>query len=203
MSRDKPDAVGSRQLLANYFRKFDAARASISPESVSRLLIALLEVRDSGNSVFLFGNGGSAATASHAANDWMLGTKLRDPSLRCINLSESTAQITAIANDFSYEVSLSRQLEHLAKAGDVLILISASGSSRNLLEGVAAANSKGVRVFALTGFDGGELAQNESVISVVAKTHHGEYGVSEDLHMCLVHIVKEHLMSVAIAESQE
>ncbi len=112
----------------------------------------------SGGTVFFCGNGGSAADSQHMAAE-LVGRFLSDRKpLRAVSLSDNTASITAIANDYGYEHVFSRQLRALAREGDVLFAISTSGASPSVLEAAAAARSMGVRVVAMTGSGGGDFA---------------------------------------------
>ena len=182
--------------VQSYYQRFESARESIDIGLVEAFISELLRVRLAGNRVFTFGNGGSATTASHAANDWMLGSKLENPALKCIALCDSVSELTATANDYAYSEVLSRPLSMLGADGDVLVIFSASGSSPNLIRGIEVAHSLGMRVFAFTGFDGGEIAKDSRVTSIICRTEQNEYGVSEDLHLLLVHIVKDFLMRI-------
>lgn len=157
-------------------------------------LVSLLQrIRKSGSTVFIAGNGGSASTAEHISLDWMLGTGLSSPPLRVVSLSESSASITATGNDFAFDAIFSRQLQSLAVEGDLLVVISASGNSANLVGLVEEARGMGVQIVAITGFDGGQLAQLAE-LSVHVPTAVGDYGVAEDLHLMIGHIVKEVLI---------
>ena len=112
-----------------------------------------------GGKVLLFGNGGSAADAQHMAGE-MVGRMLVDrEALPAIALTTDTSNITAIANDFSYDDIFSRQVQSLANKGDLIIAISTSGNSKNILEGVKAAKQKGCYVIGLTGGTGGKLKE--------------------------------------------
>lgn len=182
--------------VESYFQRFEAARESIDVGLVQVFTSELLRARLAGHRVFTFGNGGSATTASHAANDWMLGSKLENPSLKCIALCDSVSELTATANDYAYSEVLARPLSMLGVGGDLLVIFSASGSSPNLIRGIEVAHSLGMGVFAFTGFDGGEIAKDPRVTSIICRTEQYEYGVSEDLHLLLVHIVKDYLMSI-------
>lgn len=150
--------------------------------------IALLEdAREHGRRVFLAGNGGSAATASHMANDLMKTvTKTGGKALRAISLSDNAQLVTAIANDEGYERIFSEQLRTLAHDGDLLIVISGSGNSPNLLRAVECAKEHNVRTIAFLGMDGGTL--NGMVdLPIVVPSH--DYGPIEDVHMIFNHLL--------------
>lgn len=189
-----------RQILLSYFNRLDSSRSTIDSRALGVFVQDILKAREGMKRVHIFGNGGSAATANHAANDWMLGSGLRNPPLRCVSLAESTSQVTALGNDVSFDEIASRQLSVLANPGDVLLTISASGSSPNLLHAVSTAHQMGVFCHSFSGFDGGELSKLPYVNSIVAHSPHGDYSVPEDLHLSLVHIVKEILVEIARRE---
>lgn len=183
-----------QSLVAGYFSRATASINGINQGKILELVSLLQRIRRSGATVFIAGNGGSASTAGHIALDWMLGTGLSSPPLRVISLAESSASITATGNDFAFDTVFSRQLKPLARHGDLLVVISASGNSPNLVGVAQEAKEIGVQVVAITGFDGGLLAQAADV-SVHVPTAIGDYGVAEDLHLMIGHIVKETLIA--------
>ena len=172
-----------------------AALNSIDLGSVELIVQALLEARDRGWTVFVVGNGGSAATASHMATDLMLGSGLANPPLRVIALADNHAAITATGNDFGFDQIFSRQLRHLAKPHDLLIAVSASGNSPNVLSCVEAALELGLTTVAFAGFDGGKLATMVELL-VHVPTRQGAYGPVEDVHLMVNHMITEQLKDV-------
>lgn len=184
----------AEELIDSYRHRMSASLESFDFATILALVREIQLVREKGRTVFIAGNGGSAATSNHLALDWMLGTKLTNPPLRVISLSESVASITATGNDLSFGDVFARQLEALSEEDDLLVIISASGNSPNLVKLSEVAQRKGCRIAALTGFDGGKLA-NIADVSVHVTTADGDYGVSEDLHLMIGHIVKELLIS--------
>jgi D-sedoheptulose 7-phosphate isomerase len=165
---------------------------SIDLDAVETVTKSLLEARARGATVFIVGNGGSAATASHMATDLMLGSGLVDPPLRVIALTDNQAIITATGNDVAYDQVFSRQLRHLAKAQDLLMAVSASGNSPSVLACVGAANEMGLTTVAFTGFDGGHLATMVDLL-VHVPTRQGAYGPVEDVHLMVNHMITEQL----------
>lgn len=141
------------------------------------------------NTVFIIGNGGSAATASHMTNDLSLSEFKagRKKALRVQSLTDNIPLITAIANDESYEDIFLRQLQIYRRPGDVLLAVSASGNSPNIIKAVEWFRSDGGRVASFVGFDGGKLRQLSDVF-VHVRTEKGEYGLVEDVHMILDHM---------------
>lgn len=135
--------------------------------------------------IYVIGNGGSASTASHFACD------LTTHGYRAISLTDNNAVITRIGNDFGYDNIFIEQLKLYFKAGDVLVAISASGNSPNLLRAVEYANTLGTTV-AIVGFDGGRLA-NMCNIVVHTRTNNGDYEGAEDRHLEVCHAVAKRL----------
>jgi D-sedoheptulose 7-phosphate isomerase len=125
-------------------------------EAAAKLMIAALRA---GNKIFFFGNGGSAADSQHLAAE-LIGRYRKDRgALAAIALSTDTSIITALSNDFGFETIFARQIEGLAKTGDVAVGISTSGNSRNVLEGLEKARQLGCKTIGLLGCDGGRIAE--------------------------------------------
>ena len=164
--------------------------------AVSATASALRSARERGATVYIAGNGGSATTASHMVTDLMFGRGLPEPGLRAIGLTDNQAVITATANDVSYDEVFARQLRRLARPGDVLILISASGNSPNVVRAAEVARELDVIVIGLTGFDGGRLA-GLSDVSVHVPSPPDAYGPVED-----VHLIVNHMLVAALASAE-
>jgi len=169
---------------------------AIDPAEVARFIETLLAARDRGATAYFIGNGGSAATASHFGNDLTIGTRTAEKHFRVVSLTDNVAVITAIANDFGYDEVFERQLNTLLEPGDVVVAISASGNSPNLLRAVTFAKGRGATTVGLTAFDGGKLRKMVD-ISVHVPCSKGEYGPAEDAHMVLDHLVTAYLMQAA------
>jgi D-sedoheptulose 7-phosphate isomerase len=140
--------------------------------------------------VFTLGNGGSASTASHMAAD--LGKNTIEANMRrfrIISLNDNMSLLTALANDTGYENVFSEQLKNLIRAGDLLIVISASGNSPNILQAVRCAQARSAQVAGLLGFGGGQAAGLVDLAIVVPSSH---YGVVEDIHLIINHVMVEH-----------
>lgn len=175
-----------------YLQHVGRVLASIDRSEIAAFVETLLDARKRGATVYFIGNGGSAATASHFANDLTIGTNDYDQPFRVVSLVDNVSVTTAIANDFGYEEVFERQLRVLGRPGDVLVAISASGNSPNLLRAVAYARSAGIRTVGLTAFDGGRL-RREADQAVHVPTGMKEYGPAEDAHMILDHLVGAYL----------
>jgi len=165
----------------------------VDPKAIEQAGTIFLEARSAGRIIFFAGNGGSAATASHFAQDLAeVGRKVGVPGFRSLSLSDAVAHITAVGNDYSYSDIFSEQMRDLFTAGDVLVVISASGNSPNVVKAAQFANAKGGKTIGLLGFDGGELARICQHV-VLVKANQGEYGPVEDAHMIFDHIITTHL----------
>jgi D-sedoheptulose 7-phosphate isomerase len=137
--------------------------------------------------IFVFGNGGSAANASHFATDLGKGASDKWPRrFRVLSLNDNASWMTAIGNDYSYEDVFVRQLENYARAGDLALTMSVSGNSPNLVKAIAWARENGVATVALVGGQGGKLAEVAEHVIVVPDGH---YGRVEDAHMTICHML--------------
>lgn len=185
-------------LKADYFRRYcDYVQQLISEidiESVKRVVDCFMEARRTDKIIFFAGNGGSAATASHFAQDMgEVGRKINGKGFRTHSINDNVSALTAISNDYSYDHVFSLQIQHNFDPGDVLVVISASGNSPNVIKAVELAKEKGGSTVALVGFDGGRLAQIcDHVVHIQSKK--GEYGPVEDIHLILNHMIVSYLM---------
>ena len=187
------NSLNIQEFSKYYFNYLSSILDKINVDDIARFVGALMDAREKESSIYFIGNGGSASTASHFANDIAIGTKLSHKSFRAISLCDNQAIITAIANDYGYEYIFSKQLDNLLDKDDVVVAISASGNSQNLIHAIVSAKQKGAITIGLTAFDGGKLGQ-ETDINVHVPTNKGEYGPSEDAHMILDHLVSNYLM---------
>lgn len=179
----------SAVIAAQYLRGLEAALTTLDIEVLGRVVERLRLVRDLGGTVFVAGNGGSAATASHFVNDLGKATKVSGRShVRVMSLSDNVSWLTALANDEGYDRVFSGQLENFANPGDVLLVISASGSSPNLLAAVELAGRRGLTTVGLLGFDGGRLLTLVDE-ALWVRTDVGAYGLAESAHSVVLDIV--------------
>ena len=169
------------EYLTNLIQKLDT-------QSIAQFADLLLDSRDSESTTFFLGNGGSASTATHFVNDVSLGSRQFDKPFRAISLCDNQAVITAIANDDGYENIFLQQLQTLAKPGDTIVCISASGNSKNLINAIEYAKQHSIYVVGLTAFDGGYLKENCD-LNIHVPTKVGEYGPAEDLHMVVCGLI--------------
>lgn len=176
-----------------YLEYLQAVLRRIDPAEIGRFIRTLLDARERSAMIFFIGNGGSAATASHFANDLSIGTNEYAKPFRAVSLTDNVPILTAISNDFGYEEIFVRQLRSLGRSGDVLIGISASGNSPNLLKAFEYASSVGISTVAITAFDGGQMKTVASQ-GIHVPTDLKEYGPAEDAHLVLDHLVSAYLM---------
>jgi D-sedoheptulose 7-phosphate isomerase len=177
-------------LADDYVERLGAALASLSRPQLAELGEILGRAHRNGKQVFTVGNGGSSSLASHMAAD--LGKNTIGPNMRrfrILSLNDNAAIVTALANDLGYENVFSEQLTNLIRAGDVLIVVSASGNSPNIIKAMRYARVQSAEVVALLGFDGGQAAGLADLAIVVPSR---DYGIVEDVHLVINHILVEH-----------
>lgn len=187
-----PDAA---LFAKRYIEYLSRVLGGIDVGEIKRFIDTLLDARNRGATIFFIGNGGSAATASHFANDLGYGTDSYDKPFRAISLTDNQAVVTALANDTGYDEIFVRQLRVLGRHGDVLVAISASGNSPNLIRAIEYAAQANIRTIAITAFDGGQMkkmAEQGIHVATAAK----EYGPAEDAHMMLDHLVGAYLARI-------
>ena len=161
----------------------------INPSEIELLINNLIRCAQNNSSVYIIGNGGSAATASHMQNDLGSGLKRRGIlDLDILSLCDNLSVITALANDISYQDIYYLQLKDTIKANDILIAISCSGTSPNIIKAVDYSKSIGATIVGFTGFDGGSLLEL-SDINFHVDTEKGEYGIVESAHVIINHIL--------------
>lgn len=180
------------EFAGSYLGYLQIVLERIDRREIGRFIETLLDARERGATIFFIGNGGSAATASHFANDLSVGINGGSKPFRAISLTDNVAVMSAIANDFGFEEIFSRQLRTLGREGDVLVAISASGNSPNLLSAFEHARSAGILTVAITAFNGGRMLSLANC-SVHVPTEPKEYGPAEDAHMVLDHMVTAYL----------
>lgn len=179
----------ARQLAADFVHEFFDLWKNVDLDQVDRVYQILSRARDRGAMIYLAGNGGSAATASHWANDLGKGAKAAGQTpIRVISLTDNTSWVTALANDEGYDRVFAGQIENFARPGDVLVVLSASGNSPNLLRAVELARARQVITIGFLGFDGGALKNLVDEVMLLP-TRKGAYGLVESGHDLLCHIL--------------
>jgi D-sedoheptulose 7-phosphate isomerase len=179
-------------LLESYFQQVQETLELLPTANVARVAEELLRARAEEKTIYVLGNGGSAATASHAATDWLKPNK-RDSlgGITAVSLVDNVAR----ANDTSFDNVFAAQLESLLQPGDVVIAVSGSGNSPNILQAVEVAREAGAVTIGFSGFDGGALSRMTD-ISVVVPCD--SQGMIEDVHLVLVHA-----LTVALRQAAE
>ncbi len=168
------------------------AIALIDTSQVDRAIQWFDDARSASKHIFVCGNGGSASTASHFACDIVKGASFNRPvRFRIMALTDSLPTLTAYSNDVSYECVFAEQLKNFAEPGDLVMAISGSGNSPNVLRAVEYANSIGCKTIALTGRDGGKLGPLAQLNLQVPVPHMGRI---EDAHMIICHMIAYRFM---------
>ena len=175
--------------IAKYLQAVQATINNLDPEVIASFATHLENAYNSNQSIYVIGNGGSAANASHFAQDLAKGIFFEKPvakTMKAISLTDNIAHITAIANDTGYQNIFSAQLNTYAQDSDVLVCISGSGNSENIVEAVKAAKQKNMFVIGVTGFDGGQL-KSMANFSVHVPLH--EMCTVESIHSIIFHLI--------------
>ena len=189
----------SLEFIRGYLAELDATLRALPQGQVADIIDAIRDVRDRDAQLFVIGNGGSAATASHFAVDLGKGASIgAERRFRVLSLTDNVPWITALGNDLSYEDVFVEQLRNYARPGDLLLAFSGSGNSENVLRAVRYAHSIGCRTIGLAGYAGGRLRDEAQECLVVRADHMGRI---EDGHFVIQHLVVYYFMSTMHAET--
>lgn len=173
--------------INNYLHRLNQTIKNLNQQEIKNCCEVLLNAYEKGNNIFICGNGGSASTASHFACDINKGVSFGlEKRFKVFPLTDNIATITAYSNDVSYEDIFLEQLKNFFKKGDLIIAISGSGNSKNVLKAVEYVNSNGGISMGWTGYSGGKL---KSISHHSVNANVMDMQTSEDIHMVLVHIV--------------
>ncbi len=173
--------------IENYITILQRTTNQLPIQLIADVIDVLQHARIQGNQVLIMGNGGSASTASHFVCDLAKNTRREGlPHFRVFGLTDNMALFSAYANDEGYENVFSQQLANIIKPGDVVIAISASGNSKNVINAIQEAQKYGVTTIGFTGFDGGLLGQMVN-INIHVKSNIIEH--VEDIHLILEHLI--------------
>jgi phosphoheptose isomerase len=187
-TRPYPDASS---YFDDYHAILDQAALTIDRTAVGRAARLILDAHARGTCIFACGNGGSAAIANHLQCDPVKGVSAdTDLSPRVVSLASNVELITAIANDIGYDDVFAYQIRTQARPGDVLLAISSSGRSPNIIRALRAARDSGVSTIALTGFGGGDARRMADVHIHVDASN---YGIVEDLHQAIMHALAQYI----------
>lgn len=185
-----------QRFLENYTITLSSLLKNIDIASIELIIEALETTTKQNSKIFVLGNGGSSATASHMVNDLGVGLSRRNiRNFDIVSLADNTPVVTAIANDIGYENIFLAQLENKLTKYDLIVAISCSGNSENILKAVEYAKNIGARIIGVTGFDGGKL-KKISDISFHVETENSQYGLVEDVHMILDHMIYSYYVSL-------
>ena len=172
------------EFYSEYIKLYQEGMFAVDKNQLTLAYQAIRLAQENKKNIFVAGNGGSAAISNHLTCDFMKGFKSRPISLSC-----NVPLITAIANDIGYKETISYQFDKLKNVGDILILISSSGNSPNIVEALDSASSSNT-VIGLTGFSGGKLKEGCDISLHIPINN---YGVVEDCHQSLMHIISQYL----------
>src|SRR4030042_1293936 len=175
--------------FTNYFSRLSETLEKLDVQVIEQFVEALLKARDSENTIFIFGNGGSAATASHVTGDFLKGISFElDKRFRVMCLSDNTSGLTAIANDLGYDEIFLEQLKVFLKKGDLVIGISGSGNSANVVKAREDAGAQGVKTVAMCGYKGGRIRE---LADMVIHVPVDDMEITEDIHIIIFHAIKQ------------
>jgi len=178
-----------KNITTEFLKSFEKLLHQVDMDAIERIVRRLRVARDNGAMIYVAGNGGSAATASHWVNDLGKATKGYGLApMRVLSLNDNLPWLTALANDEGYERVFSGQLENFAQEGDLLVVISASGNSPNLIRAVELAKTRNVVTIGFLGFDGGAL-KGKVDECLWLPTEKGAYGLVESAHVLLCHVL--------------
>lgn len=167
----------------------------LNPLNIEEAVNLIVDKINEGNSIWVIGNGGSASTAEHLEIDMtFIKQDNLEKKIKVTALTANSAVITAIANDRGYEYIFSAQLERKAQKGDLCIMISASGNSKNLIKASKVCKTLGIQTLSILGFDGGELLEI-SDYNLHFKSDYGNYGVVEDVHLSICHRISHSVLA--------
>ena len=182
-----------KQFSIKYVEYLTEILKTLNFETIEIIIEKFLETTEKGSTIYYIANGGSAATATHFANDISIGTYLNNHiPIKSVSLCDNLSVLTAVGNDYGYEDIFLKQLEVLLSKEDILLALSVSGNSENIIKAVNYAKSIGSITIGCTGFNGGELKSLVD-INLHIPTYKGEYGPVEDVFMILDHIIYSYI----------
>lgn len=178
--------------FCDYFKRLSETLDKVDTDTIEKLAGLLMKAREQGNTIFIFGNGGSGATASHVTGDFLKGISYQlDKRFRVQCLNDNDSGMMAISNDLSYEEIFIEQLKAFLRKDDIVIGISGSGNSANVVKAMQYANEMGAKTVAFCGYKGGKIRELANLI-VHAPVQDME--ITEDVHIIIFHALKQSLM---------
>jgi len=183
------------RFIEDYYRQFVDVIERFDKQPLEEIAQVLLRIAESGGTLWVAGNGGSAAIADHTVCDTTKWTYIEgQPPIRCISLSANGPMLTALGNDLEYEQVFSEQLRYYLGPDDAVLVVSSSGLSPNVIRACRFARERGVTTIAFVGFDGGELG---GLADHVVHVPVDNYGMAEDVHQSVMHALTQYLRSLA------
>lgn len=190
-----------KEAIDNYFDLLKQSVDDLDRNAIISFVDLLLKARKNGNNIYIMGNGGSASTASHFTCDFNKGLSYKkDIRFKMICLNDNIATMLAYSNDLGYENVFVEQLKNFLKKDDVVIGISGSGNSENVLKAIEYANSVNAKTVGITGFDGGKL---KKIVDISIHTNINNMQVAEDVHMTICHMLYNIMSPILEAENKE
>ncbi len=193
--------LGRVEFISQYIDELKRCLDSLDKKKIGKVIDVLMQTYQKKKKIFIMGNGGSASNASHMACDLSKGTLTRvydegEPRFRVISLTDNVAMLTAFANDLSYKDVFIQQLRNLVERGDLVIVLSGSGNSKNVVKAIQYAKRCGARTIGFLGFkDGGNLGQLVDLAIIVDSR---AYGPCEDIQLILDHIITSWITKIKI-----
>ena len=182
-----------KEFVEDYYQQYIRVLNSFDKSSLEPVLDVFLNVRDNNGTLWVAGNGGSAAIGDHTVCDVTKGThRENQPTIKSISLTSNSAMLTALGNDLSYEEVFSQQLKYYLGKNDALLLVSSSGNSPNVVKACEYANSRGIPTIAFVGFKGGKL---RDIARHCVWIPIENYGMAEDAHQSLMHVTTQYIMA--------
>lgn len=182
----------SAKLIDGYIAKLNTASSQLNFNDIAVFLELLLELRKNKNTIFVCGNGGSAANAIHIANDFTFGVNPNGEAISIEALPANSSVISCLANDIGYEHIYSHQLKVKARPGDLLLVLSGSGNSPNILNAIDIASSLEMKTVGILGYDGGKA---KNMLDLPIHFDINDMQVSEDMQLVVGHILMKAMYS--------
>ncbi|SEI51960.1 D-sedoheptulose 7-phosphate isomerase [Dyadobacter koreensis] len=184
----------TENFVTNYIEELKETLDNLDKQEIVKFASILEQARQNGNKVFIFGNGGSGSTATHFACDINKGASLgKEKRHKIIALTDNIPIMLAYSNDMSYDDVFVEQLKNFIETGDVVVGISGSGNSKNIIKAIEFANGQGNTTVGITGFDGGKL---KKLATYSVNANRNDMQISEDIHMILVHLMMKILEAI-------
>lgn len=188
----------TQKTIKNYLDLVKDTIAKLDSVQLEKAVDAFMRVYQEGKTMYVMGNGGSAATATHIAGDMVKGASFGlEKRFRVMSFTDNMTAIMAVANDVSYDDIFVEQLKNFIQPGDLVLGISGSGNSKNVVKSLELAKSKGVQTMAFCGYKGGKIRE---LADIVIHANVMDMEVSEDLHLIAFHTIKKEVMRRLMGE---